>query len=264
MGSRTDIKKAARAWVGAITGDAKHREILDTYNNHRPLARGYKIKPTDAWCATFVSACAIKSGNADVVPLEVSCPQMVSLAQQRGIWEESDDFCPDVGDIILYDWDDSGNGDNKGTPDHVGIVSAVIGDTLEIIEGNMSNKVGYRRLSINGRNIRGYITPKYTENSNESEKPPTPSPTPSKTSEAESIEALARECIAGLHGNGEARKNSIYEKVQDEVNNLLKGKPKHNSATGLASAVISGRYGNGEARKENIYRAVQNKVNELC
>lgn len=85
MGSRTDIKNAARAWVGAIAGDAKHREILDTYNNHRPLARGYKIKPTDAWCAAFVSACAIKSGNADVVPLEVSCPQMVALAQQRGI-----------------------------------------------------------------------------------------------------------------------------------------------------------------------------------
>lgn len=260
MGNRKDIINSARAWFGAIAGDAKHREILDTYNNHRPLARGYKIKPTDAWCAAFVSACAIKSGNADVVPLEVSCPQMVSLAQQRGIWEESDDFCPDVGDIILYDWDDSGNGDNKGTPDHVGIVSAVIGNTLEIIEGNMSNKVGYRRLSIDGRNIRGYITPKYTENSNESYEPPTPS----KTSEAESIEALARECIAGLHGNGEARKNSIYEKVQDEVNNLLKGKPKHNSATGLASAVIFGRYGNGEARKENIYRAVQNKVNELC
>lgn len=260
MGSRTDIKNAARAWVGAIAGDARHREILDTYNNHRPLARGYKIKPTDAWCAAFVSACAIKSGNADVVPLEVSCPQMVALAQQRGIWEESDDYCPDVGDIILYDWDDSGNGDNKGTPDHVGIVSAVIGNTLEIIEGNMSNKVGYRRLSIDGRNIRGYITPKYTENSNESYDPPTPS----KTSEAESIEALARECIAGLHGNGEARKNSIYEKVQDEVNNLLKGKPKHNSATGLASAVIFGRYGNGDTRKENIYRAVQDKVNELC
>lgn len=260
MGSRTDIKNAARAWVGAIAGDAKHREILDTYNNHRPLARGYKIKPTDAWCATFVSACAIKSGNADVVPLEVSCPQMVALAQQRGIWEESDDFCPDVGDIILYDWDDSGNGDNKGTPDHVGIVSAVIGNTLEIIEGNMSNKVGYRLLSIDGRNIRGYITPKYTENSNESDEPPTPS----ETSEAESIVALARECIAGLHGNGEDRKNSIYEKVQDEVNNLLKGKPKYNSATGLASAVSLGRYGNGDARKENIYRAVQDKVNELC
>lgn len=263
MGNRKDIINSARAWFGAIAGDAKHREILDTYNNHRPLARGYKIKPTDAWCATFVSACAIKSGNADVVPLEVSCPQMVALAQQRGIWKESDDYRPDVGDIILYDWEDNGNGDNTGTPDHVGIVSSVIGNTLEIIEGNMSNKVGYRRLSINGRYIRGYITPKYTENSNESEKPPTPSPTPSKTSEAESIEALARECIAGLHGNADARKNSLYEKVQDEVNNLLKGKPKHNSATGLASAVISGRYGNGDARKENIYRVVQDEVNEL-
>ena len=54
----------ARAWIGLNEADGSHKEIIDLYNSHKPLARGYKVKYTDAWCATTVSAMAIKCGMA--------------------------------------------------------------------------------------------------------------------------------------------------------------------------------------------------------
>ena len=49
----------------------------------------------------------------------------------------------------------------KRQPEHVGIVEAVNGNTITVIEGNMSNKVGERALQVNGRYIRGYCLPDY-------------------------------------------------------------------------------------------------------
>jgi hypothetical protein len=86
---------------------------------------------------------------------------MITKAQKMGIWVEADDHVPTFGDIILYDWDDSGNGDNKGNSDHVGVVEKVPGNTITVIEGNYSNAVKRRTLQVNGKYIRGYIVPKF-------------------------------------------------------------------------------------------------------
>ncbi len=40
-------------------------------------------------------------------------------------------------------------------------MEAVNGNTITVIEGNMSNKVGERALQVNGRYIRGYCLPDY-------------------------------------------------------------------------------------------------------
>ena len=61
----------------------------------------------------------------------------------------------------MYDWDDNGNGDNTGWPDHVGIVTEVNGNTFKVIEGNKNDAVEYRTMTVNGKFIRGYITPKF-------------------------------------------------------------------------------------------------------
>lgn len=38
----------ARAWIGRNEADGTHKGIIDVYNGHKPLARGYKVKYTDA------------------------------------------------------------------------------------------------------------------------------------------------------------------------------------------------------------------------
>ena len=95
----------AESWLGLNESDESHMEIIDVYNNHFPRARGYKVKYSDNWCATFVSACAIKANLTDIIPLECSCGEMIELAKQMNIWNEDSKLSPNVGDIIMYDWD---------------------------------------------------------------------------------------------------------------------------------------------------------------
>ena len=62
----------AITYLGCKESDGSHKKIIDLYNSHTPLAQGYKMKYTDAWCACFVSAMAIGTGLTDIIPLEVS------------------------------------------------------------------------------------------------------------------------------------------------------------------------------------------------
>lgn len=156
-----NIVEQAKSWLGYNETDGAHKQIIDVYNNHKPLARSYVVKYTDAWCATFVSACAIKCGYTDIIPTECSCLQMIQLFKNLGEWVENDAYVPNIGDVIFYDWQDSGSGDNTGTPDHVGIVESVSGSTITVIEGNKNNAVARRTIQVNGKYIRGYGVPNY-------------------------------------------------------------------------------------------------------
>ena len=159
----------AKNWLGKGEGDNSHREIIDIYNSQRPRPRGYKVKYTDSWCAAFVSAVAIKCKAEKLVPLECSCGQMITLAKNMGIFTERDDYIPKEGDIILYDWNDSGKGDNRGWPDHVGIVETVKNGEILVIEGNINDSVGYRTIPLDGKYIRGFICPHFKETENKEE-----------------------------------------------------------------------------------------------
>ena len=159
--SRQVIVDKMKSWIGCKEGDATHKHIIDTYNNHKPLAQNYKVKYTDAWCATTVSAAAIEVGYTDIIPTECSCSRMIKLLQQKDIWQENDAYVPKKGDIIFYDWQDSGVGDNVGNPDHVGMVEKCEGNIIVVIEGNKNDGVERRSIQVNGKNIRGYGTPRY-------------------------------------------------------------------------------------------------------
>lgn len=162
------VVEQAKAWLGTKEGSSAHKTIIDTYNSHKPLAMGYKVKYTDAWCATFVSFVAIKLGYTDIIPTECSCGRMIELLKKLGSWVENENRTPNPGDIIFYDWEDNGVGDNKGTPNHVGIVEKVSGGKITVIEGNHDGTdadridgVERRTIAVNARYIRGYGVPKY-------------------------------------------------------------------------------------------------------
>lgn len=158
---RNLVVETAKAWHGRRESNGTHKVIIDVYNAHSPLARGYKVTYSDFWCATFVSAVACLCKITDILPTECSCYYMIDLFKKLGRWQEADGYKPQPGDILFYDWQDDGKGDNTGVPDHVGIVCSVSGNTMQIIEGNLDNAVGYRTLQVNGKNIRGYGLPDY-------------------------------------------------------------------------------------------------------
>ena len=151
----------AISYVGVQEGSSGHKGIIDTYNKIQPLPVSYKVKYTDVWCATFVSFVAKECGLLDIIPAECSCERQVELWKKMGRWEEKDSYVPEVGDIIYYDFGDSGSGDNKGVSDHVGIVVSVSGGVMKVIEGNYSDSVKYRTVAINGKFLRGFGLPNF-------------------------------------------------------------------------------------------------------
>lgn len=178
--------ETAAQLVGIREESAEHRALVDIYNAHEPRARGYRAKVTDAWCALFVSAVAIMCEMTEEVVTEVSCGQMIERYKERGRWIEDDSFRPQPGDLIFYDWQDDGIGDNEGWPDHVGIVYSVIGSTMKIVEGNMKDAVGIREMEIGARYIRGYALPEFKQPAEDSITPvqveqPAPEPVEEET-----------------------------------------------------------------------------------
>lgn len=254
-------------YKGIAKGSTAHKEILRIFNDSGLCTR-HTMTVNDAWCATAVSAAFIASGLTGIFPcVECSCENMINLAKKAGIWVENDAYVPSTGDVILYDWDDNGVGDCTGWSDHVGLVKSVSNGVIHVIEGNKSNTVGDRDIAVNGKYIRGFITPRYSDIQ-----------TPAEPDASKSITDIANEVLAGSWGNGDDRKNRLeaagydYQTVQNEVNRLA-GKtstPKPSkSVTEVAKEVINGQWGNGSDRRialENAgynYSEVQNKVNEL-
>ena len=232
---RQKVVSTAEAWLGTREYDAKHYEMLDIYNSQRPLPRGTRMLASWPWCAAFVSTVSLQCGLRDIMPTECGCPGMVRLYQELGRWVEDDAYIPSQGDVIFYDWQDTGYGDNVGHPDHVGIVLDCDGQNMTIIEGNNANAVNKRVLAVNDRFIRGYGVPDFASKADGAEPQPEPAPEPTPQPEPEKpaeesavdpfITAKAREVINGKWGNGQARKDALaawfIKAVQDEVNRLL-------------------------------------------
>jgi hypothetical protein len=192
---------------------------------------------------------------------------MIELFKKLGSWVENDARTPKPGDIIFYDWQDNGIGDNKGWSDHVGIVEKVSGTTITIIEGNKNNAVERRIINVNAKGIRGYGVPKYGTNS--------ASVASSASTAKKDLDTVAKEVVAGKWGNGDDRKKKLesagynYSEVQAKVNQLSSGSSKKKTVTDIAKEVIAGKWGAGAERKKKIiaagydYNAVQKKVNSL-
>ena len=261
---RQKVADTALSYLGVRAGSAKHTEILSIYNAQKPLPRGTRMQPDWPWCAAFVSAISLALDLRDIMPTEMSCPKMIGLYMALGRWEENDAYVPSPGDVIFYDWDDFGSGDNTGTADHVGIVTACDGERITVVEGNVSNRVATRNLAVNGRYIRGFGRPDYASIA--------------QPEEPDKVSALAEKIVAEIRESG-----LDAAAVLAAVQTLLTGadkpaqpekptepeKPKEPSAEeihALALAVIRGEYGNGATRRALLgdkYDNVQAEVNRI-
>lgn len=156
------ILDIARGWLGLKESDKSYVIILNIYNDHRPLARGYKVTTKDSWCATFISAVFIKAGAVDLIGgTECSVQRMIDdCFKPAGIWNEDGKVTPESGWIICYNWDDKTQ-PNDGWADHIGIVESVKDGYITVIEGNYSDSVKRRKIKVGDGRIRGYAMPAY-------------------------------------------------------------------------------------------------------
>ena len=156
MASVEDLIKITDSYKGAKEGGKLHIEILTLYNDHKPLARGYKVKVNDHWCMTFISACFIKAGAVSALGItECGCQEYVNYAKKHGMLVDE----PQKGDLVFYDWN------RDGVADHVGFIYLVSGGNLFVTEGNKDDMVSTRIISRNAVSIMCFVRPRYDSKS---------------------------------------------------------------------------------------------------
>lgn len=257
-----DILTIARSWLGYNETNKRYLEILNVYNSHQPLARGYAIKPTDEWCDAFVSAVAIKAGAVDIIGTEVGCEKHISIFKSKGIWIEDGSISPLPGDVILFNWDDATQS-NDGGADHIGYVEEVKNGVITCIEGNMRQAVGRRQIPVGWGYIRGFARPRYAKSDH-------------TVTKLKTVDEIAQEVLDNKWGSGEARKARLvaagydYGAVQIRVNQILSTKkPVLKPAKDVAKEVIAGKWGNGADRRARLINAgydpneIQKHVNAM-
>ena len=103
------------------------------------------------WCACFVSWCANECGyiESGVMPNFSWCETGVNWFKDRNQWLDAG-ATPNPGDIIFFDWD------NSGDPDHVGIVERVEDGFVYTIEGNSGDSVRQNFFTLSSAVIYGF------------------------------------------------------------------------------------------------------------
>ena len=103
------------------------------------------------WCACFASWCEneldyIDNGKA---PQFALVSDGIGWFRYRDQWLQADAE-PAAGDLIFFDWE------QDGFRDHVGIVSALVGDKVFTIEGNSSDRCRVKSYDRSNPVIYGY------------------------------------------------------------------------------------------------------------
>lgn len=110
------------------------------------------------WCACFISWLATQLNLTDVIPVDMSCNRQIEKFKKLNA-KVTKDLVPDVGDIIYYDWD------NSGDADHVGIVENNDGHMITVIEGNSGyepyDRVRRRQIPLHYGKIFTVVHPDY-------------------------------------------------------------------------------------------------------
>lgn len=154
MSGINSIIETAKSYLGTREGSQNHKEIIDLYNKAR-YSDAHQMTMQDPWCCAFVVAVFEQCGMRDIIPCYAACDQMISVFTKWGRYYSRSVRCVKPGDIIFYDW----TGDLSS--DHVGIVVQNRFGDLSVIEGNKSDSVAYRNISITSPQILGFGVPNY-------------------------------------------------------------------------------------------------------
>ena len=109
------------------------------------------------WCAMFV---AFVLNYADIteytVPRSGNCENWKNRLSGLGAYEKRDDYVPQTGDLIFFDWKDSKTNKRDGEADHIGVVERVSDTTVYTIEGNSGRAVSRQEYALDSKDILGY------------------------------------------------------------------------------------------------------------
>lgn len=177
-GTAQDARLLFKSWNGYSESNGKAQKyIMKPYN--KISGRSLNVKTTP-WCQIAVVSCLYQAGVKKYY-ITSGCTQAMNWYKKKGRFKKRG-TTPQVGWQVFYNFKDSST--SKST--HTGIVTSVDKKKgyMYVIEGNKSNKVGYRHIKYNSKSIVGfglpyYITPKASIAP--APAPTTPAPAPAPT-----------------------------------------------------------------------------------
>lgn len=236
-------------------------------NIERAINKGYELKNrnikysmygsrtgTDgtADCSGFIYECLV-SGGAKPLNYVPNTDSLHSFLVNNGfkLIAESSEWQAKRGDIVIF----GKKGNSGGAKGHV----------VMFIQQYQVIHCTYKSETANGIYVESdavacpynwYFYVYRLQNTSNTTKPSQPS------NNSNYIDSIVKDVINGKFGNGNQRKENLYNLVQSRVNNILQGKKSYNdSYDRIAIDVIHGKFGNGSQRKENLYNFIQSKVN---
>ena len=178
-GTAQDARLLFKSWNGYSESNGKAQKyIMKPYN--KISGRNLNVKTTP-WCQIAVVSCLYQAGVKKYY-ITSGCTQAMNWYKKKGRFKKRG-VVPQVGWQVFYNFKDSST--SKST--HTGIITSVNYKKkgyIYVIEGNKSNKVGYRHIKYNSKSIVGfgvpyYITPKAS--TAPAPTPTTPAPAPAPT-----------------------------------------------------------------------------------
>ena len=179
-----------------------HEEVVSYYNKIKPLPVGYTLKASDDWCAAFVSVVFAYNGYTKIA--ECSVPRMIGLASDYGLLHDKT-YIPKLGDIVVYDWDSVKDGDHVGIVIDIDNTHMTEKHLMTVREGNKAGAIGNRVLYSNDKVVSYYITPKFEKEA-------------ATAGDYKTVDDIVDAIIRGDFGNGDNRKEKLYNYFQKKVN----------------------------------------------
>lgn len=154
MATASQARLKFKSWNGYSESNGKAQKyIIDPWNKKTGCKAKAKKNP---WCAIAVASCLLQIG-VKKLSLSSVCKTQMAWYKSKKRWRNRG-AVPKVGDIVFYDFK------GEGYPTHVGMITSVNYKKkgyIYVIEGNKSNKVGYRHISYTSKYILGFGVPYY-------------------------------------------------------------------------------------------------------
>lgn len=155
MATASQAKTKFKSWNGYSESNGKAQKyIVQPWNKKTGMRKNCKTTP---WCAIATASCLLQIG-VKKLSTSAGCLQQMRWYKAKKRWKNRG-VVPKIGWLVFYDFK------GKGNPTHTGMITSVNYKKkgyIYVIEGNKSNKVGYRHISYNSKYILGYGLPYYS------------------------------------------------------------------------------------------------------
>ena len=155
MATASKARAKFKSWEGYSESNGKAQKyIVDPWNKYMGMNVNCKKK---AWCAIATASC-LKQVGVKKMSMSAGCTTQMKWYKSHKRFKARG-VTPKTGWLVFYDFD------GKGKATHTGMVTSVNYKKkgyMFVIEGNKSNKVGYRHISYNSKSILGFGVPYYS------------------------------------------------------------------------------------------------------